>query len=100
MELSTAQKALLYVIAMKIKTSPGEVYDECNKLLIKIGYDPLSTRRLASLLADLELYGFVTKEIRSRGKSKGVEWNVRLNDTLDRLLVLETLKKELFTSYL
>ena len=94
MELSTAQKALLYIIAMKIKASPGEVYDECNKLLIKIGYDPLSTRRLASLLADLELYGFVTKEIRGR------EWSVRLNDTLDRLLVLETLKKELFTSYL
>ncbi len=96
MELSTAQKALLYVIAMKVKASPGEVYDECNKLLIKIGYDTLSTRRLASLLADLELYGFVTKEIKGKGRAKGVEWNVRISDSIDRSLILETLKKELF----
>ena len=82
--------------ALKVKDNPREVYNKCNKLLIKLGYDSLSARRLASLLADLELYGFVIKVIKSRGKSRGVKWSVRISDTVDRTLVLETLERKLF----
>ena len=93
--LSLAQKLLLLAVLRKEGDSPREIYTLCNEYLEKITGDRLTHRRLSSLLGDLELYGFIIYVKKGMGRGKGVSWRVYLNDTIDRKLIIESLKESL-----
>lgn len=91
--LSLTQKLLLLAVLKCDGGYTKDIYNLCNKYLRRLKEDPLSNRRLSSLLSDLEMYGFVEYAKKGMGKGRGTRWCVYLNETIDKNLIKEALRE-------
>ncbi|RLI81689.1 hypothetical protein DRP04_05575 [Archaeoglobales archaeon] len=93
--LKDPEKILLFIISLLKDVSPDVAYDYANEFLVKLFRERrLSRRRWADYRSNLELYGYIDLIRKGRGKGKGCEYTLKLNDTIDRGLVVKTLKEE------
>lgn len=94
-QLRENQKILLYSVLTTKEPTPSEIYKRFNKTADKLGYAPLTQRRLSSFLKELEFLGLVEIEKKGRGKRRGVTWIVFPSTTISEDVMLEALKRSI-----
>ena len=92
--LKFPEKILLLIVACKDKIHPVEAFNSSNKLLNYLRGENLTQRRWYDYKNNLELYGYVSLIKKGKGRGKGIESFLTLNEAIEREIVVETLMTE------
>jgi cell division control protein 6 len=92
-QLRKTQKLLLYSTLKHDGKSPTIIYRAYNAIASKCNLEPLSSRRLAQYMGELELCGLVDVEKRGKGRGMGFQWRVFISSTIDKPMLEEILKE-------
>lgn len=89
--LGYAQKLLLLCVLYFPGRQTSLIYTVCNIFLQAFYHKKLTSRRLSTFLRDLDLQGFVTINIKGRGRGKGLSSTAIPSDSIDKNLVGRTI---------